>query len=432
MDAASSACRRLPALSSGSKTSSRLTAPPMPRTASITRVLWSAQAGSTRSGPRNLRALSSAPQKTSPERLDSWTLTLERGVGKAYGAETELQATGAFRAEVFPDLPVATTWQNLAKALSSGLRASTTADREPPFTQYTTRRGALKVITTAANLRSQYDIECRLVAAAGDGVEAAGGQRANAILCVSGSHPVRTLPLVSRFLCSSLDTLRVAQRLRQRGYIPPTTQLWVVANPNTERNAGLLEAKAAEGATAVLTQPPLDWPAYLSWLSDAERRDLLSPSPPPPAASHSPKLSSVPQPTSDPTHASQPGLEGSAIRSARRNDRDDGDEVGGTRGLCLLVGHPMLSSAANLSFWIALSGCGGAPAAQALLAEAARAELQGQEAAAQYFADYNRRLAQQVLERGGLGGLHVMAITKASKRMVLGMLGDGSLPPSAS
>ncbi|GLI68028.1 hypothetical protein VaNZ11_012351 [Volvox africanus] len=427
MDAASGACQRIPAFASGRKTSSRLTALPMTRTASITRILWSAQAGRTRSGPINLRALSSAPQKTSPERLHSWTLTLERGVGKAYGAEAELQATGAFRAEVFPDLPIATTWQNLAKALSSGLRASPTADRELPFTQYTTQRGALKVITTAANLRSQYDIECRLVAAAGDGVETAGGQRADVILCVSGSHPVRTLPLVSRFLSSSLDTLRVAQRLQQRGYIPPTTQLWVVANPNTDRSAALLEAKAAEGATAVLTQPPLDWPAYLSWLSDAERRDLLSPAPPP-----SPKLSSPPQPTSDRTHASPPGLEGSATRSAGRNDSGDGGVVGGMRGLRLLVGHPMLSSTANLSFWIALSGCGSAPAAQALLAEATRAELKGREAAAQFFADYNRRLAQQVLARGGLGGLHIMAITKASKRMVLGMLGDGSLPPSAS
>ncbi len=48
----------------------------------------------------------------------SWFLSLERGVGKAYGAEAELQATGAFGAEVFPDLPIATTWQNFFKALS--------------------------------------------------------------------------------------------------------------------------------------------------------------------------------------------------------------------------------------------------------------------------------------------------------------------------
>lgn len=47
-----------------------------------------------------------------------WFLSLERGVGKANGAEAELQATGAFGAEVFPDLPIATTWQNFFKALT--------------------------------------------------------------------------------------------------------------------------------------------------------------------------------------------------------------------------------------------------------------------------------------------------------------------------
>ncbi|EFJ49424.1 hypothetical protein VOLCADRAFT_117216, partial [Volvox carteri f. nagariensis] len=175
-------------------------------------------------------------------------LSLERGIGKAYGAEAELQATGAFCAEVFPDLPIATTWQNLAKALRGGLNATdsanSTADHSAPaVTHYTTRPGALKVVTAAANLRSEYDIERRLVATAGDGAVFAGGQRADALLCVSGSHPVRSLPLVSRFLYSSLDTLRLAQRLRRRGYLPPDTQLWVVANPNTEPSAALLEAK---------------------------------------------------------------------------------------------------------------------------------------------------------------------------------------------
>ncbi len=33
----------------------------------------------------------------------------------------------------------------------------------------------------------------------------------------------------------------------------------------------------------------------------------------------------------------------------------------------------------------------------------------------------------QLVERGGISGLHVMPITKASKKMVLGMVADGSL-----
>lgn len=45
-------------------------------------------------------------------------VTLERSVGSGGGAaDALLIATGAFQAEVFPDLPVATTWAGLGKAL---------------------------------------------------------------------------------------------------------------------------------------------------------------------------------------------------------------------------------------------------------------------------------------------------------------------------
>eukprot|EP00198_Chlamydomonas_reinhardtii_P006615 XP_001695951.1 predicted protein [Chlamydomonas reinhardtii] len=176
-----------------------------------------------------------SPGRGDPGFSPGWTLTLERGIGKSYGKEAELQATAAFRAEVFPDLPIATTWQNWVKAIRRqvGLRsdwgASLTTppaeDPSPPFTHYATRPGAQKVITVAANLRS---------------------------------HPVRTLPGVASLLRSSLDTLRIADRLRQRGYIPPCTQLWVVANPNTERGAGLLERKVlAHGGVAGLHVMPI-------------------------------------------------------------------------------------------------------------------------------------------------------------------------------
>ncbi len=51
-----------------------------------------------------------------------------------------------------------------------------------------------------------------------------------------------------RFTHSSLDTLRLARRLQQQGDLPASTQLWVVANPNTERDASLLERKVGHGA----------------------------------------------------------------------------------------------------------------------------------------------------------------------------------------
>jgi hypothetical protein len=44
-------------------------------------------------------------------------LTLERSVGGAQRMDAALLQTGVFGAEVFPDLPIATTWLGLGKAL---------------------------------------------------------------------------------------------------------------------------------------------------------------------------------------------------------------------------------------------------------------------------------------------------------------------------
>ncbi|PNH05087.1 hypothetical protein TSOC_008695 [Tetrabaena socialis] len=324
----------------------------------------------------------------------AWTLTLERGIGKSYGEESELQSTGAFAAEVFPDLPIATTWQNLAKALRGGLTAPAADDRAPPFSHYATRPGALKVITAAANLRSARDIEQRVVEAAGEGAEQGGGQRAGALLCVSGSHP------------------------------------------------------ASLGATVVLTQPPLDWPAYLEWLDDAERRGLLLPAPPPgraaaraaaapsslPLAGAAPPTPPPPAPPSPaavapPAAAELGGGGGGASSGAGGGGVASGSGGGGP--LRLLVGHPVASSAANLTFWVSLSGCGGSAAARRLIADAARAEVEGRAAAVRHVQAYNRRLVEQVLSRGGVAGMHVMPITRGAKKMVMQMLEDGSLPRSA-
>jgi hypothetical protein len=46
-----------------------------------------------------------------------------------------------------------------------------------------------------------------------------------------------------RLLPTSLITLGLASRLRAQGLIPPSTQLWAVANPNTETDASLAEQK---------------------------------------------------------------------------------------------------------------------------------------------------------------------------------------------
>jgi hypothetical protein len=46
-----------------------------------------------------------------------FVLTLERAVGGRAGADAELAASGLFGAEVFPDLPIATTWDGLYRAM---------------------------------------------------------------------------------------------------------------------------------------------------------------------------------------------------------------------------------------------------------------------------------------------------------------------------
>jgi hypothetical protein len=124
------------------------------------------------------------------------------------------------------------------------------------------------------------------------------------------------------------------------------------------------------GANAVLTQPPLDWSAYLAWLEDARSRGLLNEQLP----------------------------TGSSSSSSGTATTSGSSSVGSstTGPVRLIVGHPMVSSAANLSFWVSLAGCGGSAAARQLVADALRAEAGGKEAAAAHAASYNRKLVEQV------------------------------------
>ncbi len=126
----------------------------------------------------------------------------------------------------------------------------------------------------------------------------------------------------------------------------------------------------------VLTQPPLDWPAFLRWMDDAERRGLLA--------------ASAPLATPD-----APNPTGSAAGQQSPSHAPAAPAPGTVR---LLVGHPVLSSATNASFWMALSGCGGSVEARRLVEEAGRAEAGagGKEAVQRYFLELNKRLVDQV------------------------------------
>jgi hypothetical protein len=75
---------------------------------------------------------------------------------------------------------------------------------------------------------------------------------ADALLLVSGSHPVRTLPLLQQFLPGSVAMLRQASQLKQRGVLPQQLALWAVANPVMEPDASYTEQKVSRHGRACL------------------------------------------------------------------------------------------------------------------------------------------------------------------------------------
>jgi 5,10-methylenetetrahydrofolate reductase len=107
--------------------------------------------------------------------------------------------------------------------------------------------------------------------------------------------------VVCSTLPTSLDLLCTASTLQRSHQISPAIELWAAANPVTETSAELLEAKVDAGATTFLTQPPLAWDNFERWMEDAHVRQV-------------------------------------------------------TQRCQICVGVPMLTSPANLRFWISLCG----------------------------------------------------------------------------
>ncbi len=223
-----------------------------------------------------------------------------------------------------------------------------------------------------AQLRPAQELRQLVASACG------GPAPARALLMVSGSHPLRSLPLASGLLRhDSAWLLREAAAMRAAGDIGAATQLWAVANPVTEPSAARLERKVEAGAQVVLTQPPLDWPAFERWMGDAEARGLAS--------------------------------------AAR-----------------LLVGVPMLTSAANAAFWLGLCGAYSNGAARQLVQEFRRQEaaLPGDQLDLWSLA-WNEALVRRVLAVPGVAGLHVMPITAKGRRQAAQLLQEGAMPASA-
>eukprot|EP00878_Enallax_costatus_P012178 GHUV01012718.1.p1 GENE.GHUV01012718.1~~GHUV01012718.1.p1 ORF type:complete len:255 (+),score=82.65 GHUV01012718.1:85-849(+) len=208
--------------------------------------------------------------------------TLEASVGAANPIDIELISTGAFRAEVHPELPIATTWQGLYKQLSNRVQARARKQAQEAAAAAQAVHNAaivseiivaeqaiaaagvkpvLHVATVGAQLNSMAQILDTMCAAAG--VTAAGDTvpqpehkpHADALLLVSGSHPFRQLPLLRQVLPSSVKMLQHASKLKQQHILPQQLSLWAVANPVTEKDASYTESKVAR-----------DWPFHHTWL----------------------------------------------------------------------------------------------------------------------------------------------------------------------
>lgn len=128
-------------------------------------------------------------------------LCLERSVGEKYGIDANLWDSCHFRAQVFPDLPLASTWRDLLRRTVQtppGQQAEgVQLDPHPmacPAERWTVR-------TVAAQLRSRDQLRSMMLSAAGvdeGGDPRPGVQPADALLFVSGSHPARHLPGAGR------------------------------------------------------------------------------------------------------------------------------------------------------------------------------------------------------------------------------------------
>ena len=315
------------------------------------------------------------------------TLLLERVVGDRTGADAALWQSGAFRAEVYPDLPLATAWRDLLPrpwpgAGNSGTASSTSSrrSRQDPDSQGPGpllgdgRQLGWRVQTLAAQLRGGQEVE-RLLRAAAEGSWPSGARPPDALLCVSGGHPVRMLPGVGSLLWSSFDTLQLAGEMRERGELPASLSLWAVENPMLNP-VSRLQRKAEAGAQVVLTQPPLLWARSARWVEESVAQGL------------------APQ------------------------------------QLQLVLGMPMVSSAGNLDFWLRLCGVRGLPEASDLLAAFPQQEALGHAAWQAAVRGWNAELIQRALALPGVSGLHVMPLNKVARQLTLQLLYDGTLPGS--
>jgi hypothetical protein len=79
------------------------------------------------------------------------SFTLEASVGTADQLDLDLLATGAFGAEVHPDLPIATTWHGLYKQISSRLQGKARRDALAAAAKAQSKAAAVQLMADIAS-----------------------------------------------------------------------------------------------------------------------------------------------------------------------------------------------------------------------------------------------------------------------------------------
>lgn len=299
-------------------------------------------------------------------------LTLERGIGR-FADDTEIWQKGPFRAGITPDLPAVSSWKELGARLLGRQPAAPQVLNDHQETNWSGLPNIdqqYHVQTLAAQTCTHKQMRQRMLDACNCS-NLSSKPPADALLLLSGSHPLRQLPWADRWMTNSLQTLKLAHELRLAGDLPTDVSFWAVENPlihSTDR----LKQKIAAGAEVIVTQPPLLWDRFEAWMNKVQQQNLL----------------------------------------------------GETK---LIVGCPMISSAANMKFWLHLCQASNLPDAITAIKPFSDAAADGKLSLAGHCQEYNAALVHKVLQFPEVAGLHVMPLTKQARQQTLPLLKSLSL-----
>lgn len=346
-------------------------------TETLRRVWTAADAG--QAGVSSRAASSSCPSDGSARVATVFArppaLLLERSVGDKNALDQKLWDSCCFQAEVYPDLPVASTWRDLLRR-TMGQRVGKERKGGRMLVPSVACSGERWTVhTVAAQLRSRDQLRSMMLAAAG--LDAGNETKcschpADALLLVSGSHPARQLPGASRWLQDSFDLLLAASAMREQGHLPASLSLWAVENPMLAK-VERLRRKVDAGADVVLTQPPLLWNRVQHWAEEADKQRISS-------------------------------------------------------NVKVVLGLPIITSVGNLEFWLRLCNVRTLPESQHLLSSFPGPQQRSKEEHAAAVRAWNATLIQKSLGLPGVAGLHVMPLTRAARQLTLDFLADGTLP----